>query len=159
MKFKLIVRIFPIVMFFCTISVTDVCGQKIVIGHMTAEVIEPVNASSSIVTEFAIKNKQVVADSSKQVVGYWNSESLNLGTFTINPGESMACNIKFSNATVLDNKGDCFTIVPSTLTSGNSGTMRADGIQTLSLDGTASLTSGLASGFYKGSYTLNVIFN
>lgn len=126
---------------------------------MAAEVIEPVNASSSVVTDFAIKNKQVVTDSLGQVEGYWNSGSLNLGTFTINPGESMACNIKFSEATVLDNKGDSFTIMPSTLTSGNSETMRADGIQTLSLDGTASLTPGLASGFYKGSYTLNVIFN
>jgi len=112
-----------------------------------------------MVTDFSLENKQQIADSVQQVKVYRNSKSLNLGTFTINPGEHMACNIKMNEAILSDNKGNYFTIVPTTLTSGNPDTLRADGVQTLSLNGIASLTSGLDSGYYKGLFILNVILN
>jgi hypothetical protein len=159
MTIKLYTNIFIPVIILCTIAMTKVNGQKRVIGTIAAEVIESVNASSSIITDFSIKNTTVTEDSLLQVGVYLDPAPLDMGTFTVNPGESMACSIDLNEATLTDNKGNSFTIEPSTVTSGNADTLRADGIQTLYLNGTASMAPGLASGYYEGSYNLIVIFN
>ena len=97
----------------CTVFVANVCGQVTVTGHITAEVIESVHASSTVVTGFDLKNEQL-----HQQVESWKSEAINIGAITVNAGESMACNIKLDEATLSDSKGNCFTIEPTTLTSG-----------------------------------------
>ena len=145
-------------MFFCTVIVTKVCGQTEVIGHITAEVIESVHTSSTMVTAFALKNEPQLADSLQKVGNYLTPEILNLGIVTINAGASMAYDIKMHEATLSDSNGNSFTIEP-TLASGISDTLRTDGSQTLSLNGTARLTHGLASGSYEGSYMMVIVYN
>jgi hypothetical protein len=158
MTLKRITAIFFSAMLLCAVNVTNVCGQTKVTGHITAEVIESVHTSSKAVTGFAIKNELSVADSPQKDVAYNNSEILNLGTISINAGASMAYDIKLNEAILSDDNGNCFTIEPK-IASGISDTLRTDGSQTLSLNGTARLTHGLASGRYEGSYMLNVVYN
>jgi len=145
-------------MFFCTVIVTKVCGQTEVIGHITAEVTESVHASSSIVTGFELKYEQGITDSLQHDGTQLHTETLNLGEITINAGASMAYDIKMHEATLSDSNGNSFTIEP-TLASGISDTLRTDGSQTLSLNGTARLTHGLASGRYEGSYLMVIVYN
>lgn len=158
MTLKRIITIFVSAMLLCTVIVTNVCGQTKVTGHITAEVIESVHASSTVVTGFALKIEQGIADSLQQDETYRHSEILNLGTVTINAGASMAYDIKLHEATLSDRIGNCFTIEP-TLTTRKSDTLRADGSQKLCLNGTARLTHGLTSGRYEGSYILVVVYN
>lgn len=134
-------------------------GQVNLTAHITAEVIESVHASSTVVTGFSLKNQQSPSDSIKKIKGSWSSEKLDLGAVTINAGDMMACNIQLNEATLTDNKGNCFTIEPTTHTSGNTNTLRADGTQTISLNGTPHLTKGLVAGRYTGSYLLVVVYN
>lgn len=159
MTLKRITAIFFSAMLLCTVIVTNVCGQTKVTGHITAEVIESVHTSSTMVTGFTLKNEQVIADSLQQDGTYRNSEILNLGTVTINAGASMTYDIKLREAILSDNKGNSFTIEPAMLNSEKSDSLRADGSQTLCLNGTARLTQGLASGRYEGSYMLMVVYN
>ena len=159
MTLKRITAIFFSAMLLCTVFVANVCGQTKVTGHITAEVIESVHTSSNAITGFAIKNELSVADSPQQDGTYRNSEILNLGTVTINAGASMAYDVKLREAILSDNKGNSFTIEPAILNSEKSDSLRADGSQTLCLNGTARLTQGLTSGRYEGSYLLMVVYN
>lgn len=142
----------------CAVTVANVRGQVQVTGHITAEVIASVHAISTVITGFALKNTEVKNDN-HPADETWKSETLNLGALSINAGEKMACNIQLKEATLSDSKGNSFTIAPTTLTSGNQDTLRADGSQTLSLNGTALLTHGLEAGSYEGSYSLLVLYN
>lgn len=145
----------------CTGVVANVCGQTAVTvtGHITAEVIESVHASSTMVTGFALKNDQIKTGSLQNDGANWDSETVNLGAVTINAGESMACNIILKEAKLSDSKGNYFTINPSLAASGPTNTLLSDGSHTVNLNGTARLTHGLASGKYQGSYTLDVLYN
>ena len=158
MTLKRITAIFFSAMLLCTVFVANVCGQTKVTGHITAEVIESVHTSSKAVTGFAIKNELSIADLPQQDGTYRNSEILNLGSISINAGASMTFDIKLNEAILSDDNGNCFTIEPK-LDSEISDTLRTDGSLTLSLNGTAHLTHGLASGRYEGSYMLNVVYN
>ena len=143
----------------CAGTVATVCGQVTITGHITAEVVESAHASASVVTSSDLKNEQVNAESFQQEGAYQNSDILNLGAVSIKSGENIACSIKLHETTLSDKNGNCFTIEPASINSGRSDTLRADGSQTIRLNGTSSLTRGFASGIYKGSYTVVVLYN
>ena len=158
MTFKRTITLFLTLLFLSSLIESNVHGQARVTGHITAEVIEPVHAVSLMITGFKLKNR-TGNENTDQPFEIINSEIFNMGAITINSGESMACNIQLRPATLSDNKGNCFTIEPTTLTSGNPNTKRADGSQTLNLSGTARMARGLSSGQYEGLYTLVVVYN
>lgn len=141
------------------VMAANVCGQEKVTGHITAEVIESVHASAAVFTSSELKSEQVSAGLLQQNGTYRNSDMLNLGAVAINAGVNIACSINLNEATLSDSQGNSFTIEPLSISSGRSDTLRADGSHTLLLNGTASLTHGFASGLYKGSYTVVVLYN
>lgn len=159
MTFKQTIAAFFFALLLCTVNVANVCGQVTVIGHINAEVVESAHASSAMVTGSALKNAQVNAGLLQQDGTYRNTDLLSLGAVTVNAGANIACSIKLHEATLSDSNGNCFNIEPSIINSGRSDTLRADGSQTLLLNGTASLTQGFAPGLYTGSYTVVVLYN
>jgi hypothetical protein len=102
MTLKQINNILVSAILICMVSVTNVCGQALVTGHVTAEVIESVHTSSKIVTGFALNNEQCFADSLQQDENDPYYEILNLGAVTINAGASMIYDIKLKEATLSD---------------------------------------------------------
>ena len=155
MTFKQTIITFIFAQFLSAVIVVNVCAQVTVKGHITAEVIESAHASSTVVTSSVVQNEQVNTESGT----LQNTDVLNLGAVTIHTGLNTACDIKLNEATLSDCNGNIFTIKPASITSGRSDTVRADGSHTLLLNGIASLTHGLASGLYRGSYTVVVLYN
>jgi len=130
---------------------TKVCGQVVAIGHVTAEVVESISASSKAVTTFNLNNSDNA--------GNLNSGIISMGTITLNSGASVACNLVIRSATLKDNKGNGFTIDPTVMTPGQGLTARVDGTQSIQINGTTHILKGQASGLYNGSYTMVFAYN
>ena len=128
---------------------TTLCsGQTVAIGHITAEVIESVSASSNAITSLAL-----VAPSTSS-----STPSVDLGTMTINSGSSATVNVVLKTATVSNTQGSAFTLDPS-LNSDLASVAQSNGSQKIQLTGTANLNSDQASGLYSGSYTVVFAYN
>jgi len=138
-------------------AMVDVCAQTVAIGHVTAEVVESVSASSLAITGFDMKNLSIQTAQSEQTG--WNYENVNLGEIKINSGTGIACNIVMKPATLSDTFGNGFTIEPSAISSAQVDAQRTDGNQTLQLTGRARMIQGQASGLYQGSYTMVFAYN
>jgi len=156
---KLLIAILTIFALLCTTMVGKVDGQVVVIGHVTAEVVESVSTSSMAVTSFNLKTNNINATSTINEAGNLLSETISLGSITIKSGTSMACNLVIHSANIKDSNGDKFTINPSLTTLGRSDTRRADGTQTIKINGIALMSSRQASGLYRGSYTMVFAYN
>lgn len=156
---KQLIALFCTVTLLCTASVARVSGQVVAIGHVTAEVVESVSASSKAITGFSLKNGDINSKSTINGVAVINSETFSLGAITINSGTSVACNLVVHPANLSDNKGNGFTIDPTMNIPGQGDTGRADGTQTIQINGTARMRSGQASGLYQGSYTMVFAYN
>ena len=127
------------------LSETEFCqSQTIAIGHVTAEIIESVSASSQAVTTLAL-----AASAPTKV---------DLGAMTVNSGSSTV-NVVVKPATLSDSQGNGFTIDPTINTGAVAYTASSNGSQTLQLNGTANLASDQASGLYQGSYTVVFAYN
>ena len=138
-------------------AMVDVCAQTVAIGHVTAEVVESVSASSLAITGFDLKNLSIQTAQSEQTG--WNYENVNLGEIKINSGIGIACNVVMKPATLSDTNGNGFTIEPSATNYGQADAQRTDGNQTLRLTGRARMMQGQASGLYQGSYTMVFAYN
>lgn len=140
-------------------ALVNVFAQTVAIGHVSAEVVESVSASSLAVTGFDLKNENIrnVALQAGQV--NLNYENVNLGKFKINSGRDVACNIVMKSAALSDVNGNQFTIEPSATGLGQSDAQRTDGNQTLQLQGKVLASQGQASGLYQGSYTMVFAYN
>lgn len=137
-------------------AAVDILAQTVAIGHVSAEIVESVSASSQAITDFNIKND----NTSPQPAGAdWHFEHINLGKFKINSGETIACNIMINSAALSDADRNEFTMKPSATNSGQSDAQHADGNQTLHLQGKARMMKGQTSGLYEGSYTLVFAYN
>ena len=134
---------------------TKVCSaQTVAIGHITAEVIESVSASSNAVTSFAIGTPTATSLQTSST-----SPTVNLGTMTINSGSSATVNVVLKSATVSNTQGSAFTLDPTLNTSALASVAQSNGSQNIQLKGTANLNSGQASGLYQGSYTVVFAYN
>ena len=123
---------------------TSVFGQTVAIGHVTAEVIESVSASASTISSF---------DLSK------DSETVKLGAITVFSGKDYTCNVVLKAANLSDASGNAFTIEPTVNNDPNTAVAKANGAQTIQLNGTTNLNSNQASGQYAGSYTVVFAYN
>ncbi|MDO9578962.1 MAG: hypothetical protein Q7J06_00090 [Bacteroidales bacterium] len=138
-------------------AMVNVCAQAVAIGHVSAEIVESVSASSHAITGFDLKNLSIQTAQSEQTG--WNYENVNLGEIKINSGMGVACNVVMKPATLSDTNGNGFTIEPSATSYGQADAQRTDGNQTLRLTGRARMMQGQASGLYQGSYTMVFAYN
>ena len=141
------------------VEISTVSAQTVVIGHITAEVVESVSVSSLAITVFDLKNENNQTLVIQSEIGGINYENLYLGGFKINSGEAIACNVVFKPAILTDEKGNGFTLEVSAPNTGQAHAYRSDGNQTLHLNGKAHMAHGQASGLYQGSYTTVFAYN
>ena len=140
-------------------AMVNVCAQTEAIGHVSAEIVESVSASSLAITGFEMKNKNNFASLAQSEPAGWNYENVSLGEIKINSGIGIACNVVMKPATLSDTNGNGFTIEPSATNYGQTDAQRTDGNQTLQLTGRARMMQGQASGLYQGSYTMVFVYN
>ena len=143
--------------FSLTLTEPKVCSQTIAIGHVTAEVIESVSAASNAITNFEL---ETIAESDVRQLeqSYLTSENINLGAITLNSGKNISCNVVVKAASLFDGSGNRFTLEP-TVNNSYASAAKADGSQTIQLNGKANRSSSQASGLYQGSYTVVFAYN
>lgn len=123
---------------------SKVCnGQTIAIGHVSAEVIESVSASTQAVTDLTIGTTGTV----------------DLGAMTVNSGSNVTVNVVVKPATLSDSQGNGFTLDTAVTNSNPTAVAQENGSQTIQLNGTANLADDQASGLYQGSYTVVFAYN
>jgi hypothetical protein len=140
-------------------AMVNVSAQTVAVGHVSAEVVESVSASSLAITGFEMKNGTNFTASAQSEPAGWNYENVSLGEIKINSGIGIACNVVMKPATLSDTNGNDFTIEPFAISSGQADAQRTDGNQTLQLTGRARMMQGQASGLYQGSYTMVFAYN
>jgi hypothetical protein len=123
-------------------------GQTMAIGHVSAEVIESVSASSQAVTSLALGTSTS-----------GTSSSVELGAMTINSGSNVTVGVVIKPAALSDSQGNGFTIDPALNHNSLASVAQSNGSQTLQLNGTANLAADQASGLYQGSYTVVFAYN
>jgi hypothetical protein len=140
-------------------AIVNVCAQTVAVGHVSAEVVESVSASSKAITGFNMKNENnftLLAQSDPEGRNY---ENISLGEIKINSGIGIACNVMMKSAALSDINGNGFTIEPSSTSYGQTDAQRTDGNQTLILTGRAHMMQDQESGLYQGSYTMIFAYN
>jgi hypothetical protein len=133
-------------------------SQTIAIGHVTAEVIESVSAASNAVTSFELATG-TESDAKQLEQAYLTSENVNLGVVTLNSGRNITCNVVVKSASLFDAAGNGFTIEPSVKNNSYASSAKADGSQSVQLNGRTDRSRSQASGLYKGSYTVVFAYN
>jgi hypothetical protein len=137
----------------------EAVAQTIAIGHITAEVVESVSASSNILMNLNFANIQNGDRTVQLSPSKMNTRKVDLGEIAINSGQNIACNVMIKAATLSDDKGNQFTIEPATSLSGQQDANRADGTQNLHVTGKAMLDQDQANGLYQGSFTMVFAYN
>ncbi len=153
---KAVCSIYLIVVLLSLFATVDILAQTVAVGHVSAEVVESVSASSQAITDFNFKNDNT-AEQPTEV--NWHFKHINMGKFKINSGEAVVCNIVINSADLSDANGNALTIQPSATNSEKSDAQHTDGNQTLHLQGKARIMKGQASGLYQGSYTMVFAYN
>lgn len=123
-------------------------SQTVAIGHICAEVIESVSASSQAVTSLAVGTANAVG-----------SKALDLGAMTVNSGTNSTVGVVIKQASLSDTNGNGFTIAPFLSDNSLASSGSSNGSQVLHLNGTANLAPDQASGLYQGSYTVVFAYN
>ena len=142
------------VFFTLVLGETKVKGQTVAIGHVFAEVVESVSASSAAIHDFELSKTADLATTEENL-----SEKLNLGAITINTGRNITCNIVLTPASLSDAEGNSFTIDTDVKNEMLSAPVSSNGIQTIRLGATPNISQDQASGFYEGSYSVIFAYN
>ena len=142
-----------------SIYLQEAIAQTVTIGHITAEVVESVSASSKVFMNFNLVNGIEGNRTLQMSPSQMNTRKVDMGEMELNSGQNIACNIMLKAATLSDEKGNQFILEPTTSLSGQQDTNRADGSQNLHLIGRAMLDQDQANGLYQGSYTMVFAYN
>jgi hypothetical protein len=125
-------------------------AQTVVIGHVSAEVVEAVSVSSNVITNLTIEN----IDSEQN--------AFDLGNITISSGSRSSCyNVVVKPATVASESGKTFTLTPKTCLN-STPQNRSDNCpsnKTLAIKGSISQMEACKTDIYKGSYTIILAYN
>jgi hypothetical protein len=151
--------LFLSVVFVISINLQEAASQTIAIGHISAEVVESVSASSNMNLTFNLANVSNGTRTLQMSPSQMNTRRVEMGEVTLNSGRNIACNVMMKASTLSDNRGNQFTIEPTTSLNGRQDTNRADGSQNLHLTGNAMLEQNQANGLYQGSYTMIFAYN
>ena len=126
-------------------------AQVVAIGHITAEVIESVSASSQAATTLSL------GSGTSQLAA--TTPTVNLGTMTVNSGSNATVNVVLKSATLSNSRGNGFTLDPSLSNNSTASVTQSNGSQNIQLNGIANLSANQASGLYAGSYTVVFAYN
>jgi len=135
--------------FISTLGGSKAYAQVIAIGHVSAEIVESVSAASAAITDFEL------AKSTGNININSTSETLNLGTITLNSGKDITCNVVLKPATLSDSQGNGFTIEPAV----QNDLMASNGTTTIQLGGTTNRSGIHDSNLYEGNYTVVFAYN
>ncbi|HET6559665.1 MAG TPA: DUF4402 domain-containing protein [Prolixibacteraceae bacterium] len=141
------------VFFILTLGSTKVNGQTFAVGHVFAEVVESVSASSATISNFEL------AKSTETVSASLQAETLNLGAITINTGRNITCNIVLTPASLKDEEGNSLIMDTAVKNEMLAAPVGSNGIQTIQLGATPAIAQDQALGNYEGSYTVIFAYN
>lgn len=142
-----------------TLTESKVCSsQTVAIGHVSAEVVESVSVTSKAITSFEI-GAITESDTKQLEQTYLASETIDLGAITLYSGRNIICNVVVKPASLSDSAGNGFSLEPTIKNNSFASVGKADGSQTIRLDGKANMTRSQASGLYQGSYTVVFAYN
>ena len=147
--------VLSLVLTFCWTVKNSCTAQTIAIGHVTAEVIESISASSQAATTLSLGT--TASGTSAQLTA--NSPTLNLGTMTVNSGSNATVNVVLKSATLSNSQGNGFTLDPSLNNNATASVTGSNGSQNIQLNGIANLGANQPSGLYAGSYTVVFAYN
>jgi hypothetical protein len=150
---------YSITALFSSLFISNISGQTVAVGHISAEIVEAVSASSSASTNLELGSCNSRFNNSTYENSALILESVKLGSIYISSGLNVACNLTLKSASLVDEKGNGFSIEPVANVSGTPESSRIDGSQTIELAGMARLSADQASGLYHGSYTLVFAYN
>ena len=120
--------------------------------------IESVSASSQAATSLTL-GTTIANSSTANGQTAASSPTLDLGTMTINSGNSATVNVLLKSAALSDSQGNGFTLNPTFNNNSISSVTQSNGSQNIKLSGTANLNLAQASGLYQGSYTVVFAYN
>jgi hypothetical protein len=141
--------------FFSIVCFWHVGGQTVAIGHITAEVVESVSASSNVTTSFSFQNPNSQHFSPSKM----NQKRVEMGDVALNSGQNVSCSVIIKPAVMTDASGNRIVIEPTASFSGRQDTNRADGSQNLHLSCNAMIAKDLNNGHFNGSYTMVFAYN
>ena len=144
---------------FSILFLSRVSGQVVALGHVSAEVVEAVGASSSVSANFELNSSNSLENNKINDNKAMMADNFSLGSIQISSGQNIACNLTVKSATLIDGKGNDFSLETVANFSGRQDSKRVDGSQTIELAGIARLNSHQASGLYHGSYSLVFAYN
>ena len=150
---KAVIVLFLAIFFGFTIGERNVNGQTVTIGHATAEVVESVSATSTVITDFELSSEE------QEWTAGFSSEILDLGAITVFSGRDVTCDVVLKSADLNDSLGNEFTIEPALTIQPIDTAFHANGSQTFQLGGTTKLADRQASGMYEGSFTVIFAYN
>jgi hypothetical protein len=136
-----------------TLGTAKVCAQTVAIGHVFAEIVESVSATSATISNFELAKATEITSNNL------TSDVLNLGTITINSGKDVTCNVVLKPTSLSDSAGNAFTLEPAIKNELFASAVKSNGSQTLQLGGTTNRSASQASGLYAGSYTVVFAYN
>lgn len=140
-------------------SLHHASAQTVAIGHISAEVVESVSASSNVTLNFHIANGTSGVRLNQLSPTQMNTRRVEMGEVELNSGNSIACNVMMKSSTLTDNNGNRINFEPVTSVSGSQDSNRADGSQNLHVSGNVMLAQNQANGLYQGSYTMIFAYN
>lgn len=143
----------------CPFNHCKLFGQTVVTGHVFAEVVEKVSASSTAVTDFTLKSNEVDTVLSQSGEASLDPKSFDMGAIDVKSSKGVVCDVIIEPAKLSDTKGNGFTIEPAIKNSDLSELLPTNGQRTIQLNGTARLLNQQASGQYQGSYSIVLAFN
>jgi len=145
-------------LFLLLFSMNRLISQTVAVGHVTAEVVEAVSASSFVSTDFSLGTNSDIVNGS-DLESAMISNNISIGKIEISAGEGIACNLTIKADRVTDKNGNNFSLEPTASCNGQQDAQQIQGTQTIELAGQAILASNQASGSYSGSYTLVFAYN
>ncbi len=139
------------VLFLSTVIMNGVLAQTVVIGHISAEVVESVSVKSSSVTDFEFENH-------RQPGGEEDMVNMDLGEMKVRSGEGVSFNVVMKPAVLSNLEGDVFTM-DTTLSDSELPENRSEGNTSVRLAASSPVQQTMKSGLYEGSYTIVIAYN
>ena len=159
MTLKPIFVLFVSATLLCTIPLAKLRAQAVTIGHMTAEVVESVSASSKAYACLNVKNSAIITESTLNTLSLSHNENESLGTIKISSGTSLACNLVIHPVNSVKSKVVSSPKVSAIVKpdSGNAG--RPDIIQSIQSSGTSVISPSHEPRLQNGIYSIIFAYN
>ncbi len=139
------------VLIFSTVLRNGIFAQTVVIGHISAEVVESVSVESSSVTDFEFENH-------RHPGGEGDMVNIDLGEMKVRSGEGVSFNVVMKPAVLSNLEGDVFSL-DTALANSAFPENRSEGNTSVRLAASSQVQQTQKSGLYEGSYTIVFAYN